>query len=489
MGRLTVILLVIGVLSLNIMLAQVSWVVNPIWYGSATLRQIALGNHLKGPLDDTFRLFTVQSAAPRLVLLFTDTATTLPMAWRVETLEVSPSGYYGAGIGDVDRDGKNDLIYCRFSSPYYLFRRFWNDSTNTWQLETLATLTGANWALAIGDADNNGWNDDIIYSAGVTANSRLYRTYWTGTAWQTEVIWAGDGRTIQGVAIGDFDSANGDSNEIVAVTAGSYADGGRVIRIRFSASGWDTLTLWKKDSTSLTNVAIGDFDSTHPGKEIAVANGLGPGSLARGAVIAVLGSDTSWQARPLYIPPASNNAWGLAIGDVMTGNPGEEIVFANSLNPPYVVRVIYGAGDTWTTDSIFTIGGSTFGIVIGDVNRHRPTNLEIAIAGNAAVYEAEEYIAGGIRINAHNSRTSELTLFPNPAQEYLFLSLPADIDLSQTTLYVVNSLGQKLLTINKSPATTMTLAVPLKNISNGIYWIVTKINGNFYRAKPFVVRR
>jgi hypothetical protein len=316
------------------------------------------------------------------------------MLWRAETLEISPSGYYGAGIGDVNNDGKNDLIYCRLSSPYYLFRRFWDDNLRTWAPETITATTGANWAFAIGDANNDGV-DDIIYSSGVATNSRLYRTYWNSTFWQTEIIWNGDGRTIQGVAIGNFDHANGDSNEIVAVTSGSTTDGGRVIRLKWTAQGWDTLTLWKcPDNASFTNVAIGDFDASNIGKEIAVANGLGPGSQIRGAIIEIFGNDTTWYSRVLYTPPSPNNAWGLAIGNIYQNNPGEEIVFANSLNPPYVVRILYGIGDTWTCDSTFTIGGATYGITVGDVNRHRTINSEIAVAGNYAVYEIEEYVPG-----------------------------------------------------------------------------------------------
>ncbi|MEO0084617.1 MAG: VCBS repeat-containing protein, partial [candidate division WOR-3 bacterium] len=229
------------------------WDTTRIYTTMAGFRQIAIGNRLKGLSDDTFRIFTVQANNPRMVLLFTDISTAPPMQWRCDTLEVAPAGYFGARIGDVDRDGDNDLIYARSSSPYYLFRFYWDGVA--WVSETIAPLIGANAGMAIGDADNDGNEDEIIYTVGTGTASRLQRAYWTGSAWQIDTIWWGDGRTIQGVAIGDFDNTL-TGNEIVTVTAGSYTDGSRVMRLYWSGSNWDTLTLWKAvDSVSLIDVA------------------------------------------------------------------------------------------------------------------------------------------------------------------------------------------------------------------------------------------
>lgn len=366
------------------------WDTNRIWTGTATLRQIDIGKKLKGTNDDTFRLFTVQSAAPRMVLLFTDVSSTPPMQWRCDTLEISSYGYYGARIGDVDRDGDNDLIYARSASPYYLFRRYWNGTI--FAVEQICSIPGANWGMDVGDADNDGWNDDIIYCCGVTTSSRLYWAHWNGTSWDTIQLWSGDGRTIQGVAIGDFDTAYA-GNEVVVVTAGTTTDGGRVFRLRWTGSVWDTLTLWKSPgNTSFTNVAIGNFDAANPGKEIAVANGLGPGSMVAGAVIEIYGAGTNWNNRPIFIPDYSSNAWGIDIGDFLDVNPGAEVVFSQSLGgPPYVVRAVYGSDTTWSNEIIFSMNGTSYSVLVdSNVNKHRTMNAEIAVTGNYLVFEIEQ---------------------------------------------------------------------------------------------------
>ncbi|MEO0114750.1 MAG: T9SS type A sorting domain-containing protein [candidate division WOR-3 bacterium] len=416
------------------------WDTTRIYTTMAGFRQIAIGNRLKGLSDDTFRIFTVQANNPRMVLLFTDISTAPPMQWRCDTLEVAPAGYFGARIGDVDRDGDNDLIYARSSSPYYLFRFYWDGVA--WVSETIAPLIGANAGMAIGDADNDGNEDEIIYSVGTGTASRLQRAYWTGSAWQIDTIWWGDGRTIQGVAIGDFDNTL-TGNEIVTVTAGSYTDGSRVMRLYWSGSNWDTLTLWKAvDSVSLMDVAIGDFDANNPGNEIAVGNSLTAGSQARGAVIEIYGSGTNWNANPIFIPTGSENGSAIAIGDILDTNPGDEVVSATAGMGPgmnYAVRAIYGSGDEWNNEMIFNIGGSSYGIAIGEVNKYRTLNQEIAVTGGGRIYEAEQKeITGPIILNVTSSPRVALSTEPVIIQAKIYDNHFPPLDIVDSLSYSLN---------------------------------------------------
>ncbi len=359
------------------------WDTTSIYQGSAILRRVAMANHIKGPNDDTNRIFTVQSASPRLVLLFTDISTSSPMQWRTDILDTPASGSMQVGIGDVDRNGTNDLVYAQSGTPYRLKRVYWDGSA--WAFDTITTMSGASWGMDVGDADNDGFRDDIIYASGTTSSCRLNWAHYNGTSWDVSQIWSGDGSTIQSVAIGDCD-ATYPGNEIVTVS------GGRVMRIRWTGSAWDTLTLWQAAANgTFCAVAIGNFDSQHSGNEIAVGNGLGPGSMAIGAVIEVYGSGNSWLSRAVFTPDTSENCWGLAIGDFLLTNPGDEIVKSGSFS--YYVRAIWGAGDNWQNEMIFVLPGTSFGAAVGDVNKYRPYNDEIVITGNNRVYEAEERIA------------------------------------------------------------------------------------------------
>ncbi|MGB7054775.1 MAG: hypothetical protein WBE28_05605, partial [bacterium] len=198
------------------------WANHLLWEGTATLREIAIGTMIKGVTDDTIRLFTIQSAAPRQALLFSDTssssATPMENRWSLDTLYEGADGYYSAGIGDVDRDGDNDLIFGRSSSPYKLMWRYWTGTGWNTDDTVICEITGTGYMydMAIGDADNDGNADDIIF----TTYRSVMRAWWNGSSWDTLRLWDGDGSTCYGVAIGDFDATHA-GNEIVTVTYGA----------------------------------------------------------------------------------------------------------------------------------------------------------------------------------------------------------------------------------------------------------------------------
>lgn len=370
------------------------WANHLLWEGTATLREIAIGTMIKGVTDDTIRLLTIQSASPRQALLFTDTssssATPMENRWALDTLYEGPDYYYSAEIGDVDRDGDNDLILGRGSSPYKLMWRYWTGTGWNTDDTVICEITGTGYMydMAIGDANNDGNADDIIF----TTYRSVMRAWWNGSSWDTLRLWAGDGSTCYGVAIGDFDATHA-GNEIVTVTLGATGGTATVLEI-----SWNTnTTTWDLDTIlipvanwNLYDVEVGDFDSDHAGEEIVVANG-GTIASTEGSIIEIYGSSgTSWSYRPLYTPTGSEYPRELAIGDCLDENAGDEIVYASSTSP-YEARVVYGSGSTWDNQAIFTPGGSSYGVAIGDVDQYRVANDEIAVTGSYDVYEAEQF--------------------------------------------------------------------------------------------------
>ncbi|HEX7401308.1 MAG TPA: choice-of-anchor J domain-containing protein, partial [candidate division Zixibacteria bacterium] len=350
------------------------------WNTTGILYDLAVGDKLKGASDDTVRIFASRSSTPYEVMLFTDISSALPLSWRTDVVFNETGATRGKAIGDVDRDGDNDLVYVRTATPYQVRRVYWNGSA--WVMDTLATLTAssANYDIAIGDADNDGYADDII-----AGNSyHVFRIRWNGATWDTTRIFNGTSTTgtAYGLAIGDFDAAYA-GNEIALSTYGQ-----KVFRIRWTGAAWDSLTLYTHPSDfDFYDCAVGDFDASNPGDEIAINNGY---PAASAGVYELYGSGTSWTFQALYVPGSGWSSSGeIAVGDFFTTNPGAEIVAVGGGTSPYRTSLVYGSGATWYNEQIMTAGGSAYGVAIGNVNRHRPGN-EIATSAYYKIWEAEQ---------------------------------------------------------------------------------------------------
>jgi hypothetical protein len=364
------------------------WDSTRVYTGTVQTYDLAVGSKLKGASDDTVRIFTTQYHSPYQILLFTDRSTALPMNWVTDIVFTDTSGNIGAAIGDPDRDGQNELLFGRCDLPYRLRMSKWNGSA--WITSPIATFSYPIYDIAVGDANNDGSNDDIIVATAYA----VFRVRWNGASWDITTLKSGIG--IYGVAIGNFDAAHA-GNEIVAVTMMSQA-----FRIRWTGAAWDTLTIYYNSSPSVYDVTVGDFDASNPGDEIALSSSHYSSS-THGAVIELYGSGTSWSTRDLYSPSDWGTFAEIAAGDFYAGNAGAEIAAISGSGDSNQVRLIYGSGTSWHNEKIMGTGGMyNYGVAIGNVNRYRPED-ELAVGGNRNVWEAEERIEGG----AHYAITPE----------------------------------------------------------------------------------
>ena len=348
------------------------------WNTTGYLYDLAVGDKLMGASDDTVRIFASRCSSPYEVMLFTDISSSLPLNWRQDVVYNETGSTRGKAIGDPDRDGDNDLVIGRTSSPYQIKRVYWSGSA--WVVDTIAQLPSSNYDMAIGDADNDGNADDII----ATSSYHVYRIHWNGASWDTTRIFNGTSTTgtAYGVDIGDFDAAHA-GNEIALCTYGQ-----RVIEIMWTGAVWDTATLYTHPTDyDFYDCAVGDFDASNPGDEIAINNGY-PSSSS--GVYEVYGSGSSWTFQALYIPGSGWSSSGeIAIGDFFSGNPGAEIVATGGGSSPYRTTMVYGSGSTWYGEDIMTAGGSAYGVAVGNLNRHRPGD-EVATTAYYKIWEAEQ---------------------------------------------------------------------------------------------------
>ncbi len=370
----------VGVMGLALMILVVpaqaaEWDSTRVYTGPVQTYDLAVGSKLKGATDDTVRIFTTQYHAPYQVLLFTDRSTALPMNWATEVVFTDSIGNIGVAIGDPDRDGQNELIFGRCDVPFRLRVSKWNGGA--WITSPIATFPYPIYDIAVGDAKNDGSDDDIVAAAAYA----VFWVHWNGASWDTTTLKSAIG--VNAVAIGDFDAAYA-GNEIVAVTMMSEA-----FRIRWTGAAWDTLTIYYNSSPSVYDVTVGDFDASHPGEEIALSSSHYSSS-THGAVIELYGSGTSWSTRDLFNPTDWGTFAEIATGDFYAGNAGAEIAAISGSGDSNQVRLIYGSGDFWQDEEIMGTGGMyNYGVAIGNVNRYRAGD-ELALGGNRNVWEAEE---------------------------------------------------------------------------------------------------
>ncbi|MEO0076581.1 MAG: choice-of-anchor J domain-containing protein, partial [candidate division WOR-3 bacterium] len=371
-------------------------------------REIAVGKNFKGPLDDTVRIFAVMPNSPCLALLINDTTKFPPLkpreaGWQRHGnngrwIDSSLVGFHSAAVGDINNDGVTDMLYARGTSsgsPYRLFRAWWNGTS--WQKETLSTFVGPINEIAIGDADNDGYQD-IVFPAG----NAIFRMKWTGSGWQRDSIYGGDGSACHAIAIGDVDlSSARPGKEIYIATINE-----KLIQIYYSGGIWisqqiDVFTSY--GNVDFYDMAIGDFMSDVPGNEIVINNGYNYQTWGH-FFIYYYSNDIWWRLRLNF----QSLPWGqfgeITIGNIYDLHNGNEIIAVgndnNNLNNIYPVTIWQEvtADDTfWRGRYLPRLGGTVFGIAVGNVNKHRPPagipvtdEIVFATGTSKAIYECEQ---------------------------------------------------------------------------------------------------
>jgi hypothetical protein len=138
---------------------------------------------------------------------------------------------------------------------------------------------------------------------------------------------------------------------------------------------WIAQGLWT-DKEEINDIAIGDVDSSHPGDEIVVGGNADKGR--KGKVLVIYGFGSSWVKERIFLDDWQ--VYGVAIGDVYPKHPGNEIVVVGWSNK---VTLIYKSLDSneWITKRLYHDTDWIYDVDIGDLDPTNPGN-EIAVVGD-----------------------------------------------------------------------------------------------------------
>jgi len=296
-------------------------------------------------------------------------------------------GYVSENVGDIDKDGVNDLI---LSSPFFGANvgRLYVHSGATGELlfpPITGTLSGyrlGNSVGAAGDVNNDG-TLDVIAGAPSSGTGRAY--VFSGVDGSLLRTFVGQVSTDQfGSGVTGIGDINNDGFADLAVTAPQHdAAGGNSGRV-YVYSGIDSSLMGTADGESASDLfgsgiaLLGDINNDNVNDFVVGARSAGPGTgrtyVYSGATFLKPGPNA---ALFTLIPPgtASNFGWFFLDGGDMNGDSTPDIYVTDfSVNRAHVFS---GVDGSWMRTFTGT-GGFGIGRFVGDINGDQMDDLILA---------------------------------------------------------------------------------------------------------------
>ncbi len=158
-------------------------------------------------------------------------------------------------IGDVDGIPGNELVVSSYQvAPNPGELRLYRYDGGSWSNETIGTLTNGIEVMAIGDVDKDGVNEIVVANF---SDVSMYKK--VGAVWQRTLIKTGLPTFVQSITVGDAD--NDGQGEVVVGLAWLSNDYGLKL-YKYNAGSW-TETNISKLSAHVLSVAVGDADNNH----------------------------------------------------------------------------------------------------------------------------------------------------------------------------------------------------------------------------------
>ena len=258
-----------------------------------------------------------------------------PTVWSTWLI---PAGYIDPQVGDINGDGRDDLItrdatgngrwYVSMSTSggfgTATFSEQWNPS-ESWSDQTVADINGDGKVDVVGRMDSTGyWFISYANSGGVGFD---YATH--VLTWSTTVNWAeAQFADVDGDGYVDIIGHNLDNGQLeVALNSGS---GGGF----FSSSIWETLTT----SNVWVDMEVGDFNGD--GQADLVTRSQSTGELY---VLLANTAGTGFEAEVVWGTLSTSNSWtDFLVGD-FDGNGTDDFAARNSSNGEWTVGLSNGS--------------------------------------------------------------------------------------------------------------------------------------------------